>query len=125
MKKQIREKTVMIDDLFPVDGQSIDDFLTVITQRLSEIKSANWTSDTICEKLYSEYYGYDGYGSIEMVFYRLETDNEYQARLEYERYKQEKEERKRLARLEKNRAKQSAKEAEEQSEYERLKAKYG
>lgn len=125
MKQQIEERSMYVNLLTPENGQSIEEYLADITAELTAIKRDNWTADTVCEKLYTRDYGYDGAFEIILEFCRLETDEEYESRLAQEREELEKSERKRLARLEKNRAKTAAKEAEERKEYERLRAKYG
>lgn len=125
MKELIVEQTITISPFCPDRGQSIDAFLADITQELTDLKAHHYTSDTVSDELYLNYYGYDGAFDIKVQFLRWETDDEEQCREEAEREYNERKERQRLARLEKKQAKRAEEERLERAEYERLKAKFG
>ena len=125
MKQLIEQTAITLAPFYPDRDQSIDAFLQDITRELTELKAKHYTADIVCDKLYTNHYGYDGAFDITVSFYRLETDQEEYAREQQEREYNERKERERLARLEKKQAKRTEEERLERAEYERLKAKFG
>lgn len=123
-RQHIQKESVLIDLPSP-HKQTIDEYLTEITNELTGLKEQYITDDVVHHELYTRHYGYDGAYEIHLITYRLETDEEYFERINEEYRQAEKAERKRLEKLEKNKAKREAKEAAERAEYERLKAKFG
>lgn len=123
-RQHIQKESVEIG--LPTPGnQTIDEYLSEVIDVFNELKEKYVTDDVVKHDLYTRYYGYDGAYEIYLTTYRLETDEEYADRIEYERQEFEREERKRLEKLEKKKAKREADEAAERAEYERLKAKFG
>lgn len=126
MKELIVEQTITISPFCPDRGQSIDAFLADITYELTDLKARHYTTDTVSDELYLNYYGYDGGAfDIKVQFLRWETDDEEQCREEAEREYNERKLREYLAKLEKKQAKRAEEERLERAEYERLKAKFG
>lgn len=123
-RQHVKKDSVLLDLSTP-HKQTIDEYLTEITNELTGLKEQYITDDVVHHELYKRHYGYDGAFEIHLITYRLETDDEYNARIEEERKEAEIAERKRLANLEKKIAKREAEEAAERAEYERLKAKFG
>ena len=126
--KFIQKESVEIGLPTP-DNQTIDEYLSEITDVFNELKEKlkekYITEDVVKHDLNTRYYGYDGAYEIILTTYRLETDEEYFERINEEYRQAEKAERKRLDKLEKKKAKREADEAAERAEYERLKAKFG
>jgi hypothetical protein len=113
------------DDLSPESDETLDEFLCRITKNIADIKEKYIQDYHTRHEIYRNNYGYDGGYTLCLILYRLETDEEYSARLEREREQLEKSERARLAKLEKKLAKQAAEEVAERAEYARLREKYG
>jgi hypothetical protein len=113
------------DDLSPESDETLDEFLCRITKNIADIKEKYIQDYHTRHEIYRNNYGYDGGYTLCLILYRLETDEEYSARLEREREQLEKSERLRLAKLEKKLAKQAAEEVAERAEYARLREKYG
>jgi hypothetical protein len=113
------------DDLSPESDETLDEFLCRIAKNIADIKEKYIREYHTRHEIYRNNYGYDGGYNLSLILYRLETDEEYSARLEREREQLEKSERLRLAKLEKKLAKQAVEEAAERAEYARLREKYG
>jgi hypothetical protein len=113
------------DDLSPHSHETLDEFLCRIAKNIADIKSKYIQEYHTRHEIYRDNIGYDGGYTLDLILYRLETDEEYFARLEREREQRDKLERARLAKLEKKLAKQAAEEAAERAEYARLREKYG
>ncbi len=126
MKQKILKEQIELDMLLAIHkGETLQEYLVNITKIVHDLQEKYITADIIDHKLKNEWYGYDGAFSTYLLLFRLETDEEYSKRLEAERIKQEKADRKRLKTLETKRAKAAAAEEAERAEFERLKAKYG
>jgi hypothetical protein len=130
MKQEVRDVEYdyigITDDLeCAYSGDTLDSFLAEVTQNIVKIKQEYIKDYHTRHEIYRDNYGYDGGYTLCLILYRLETDEEYSARLECEREQLEKSERARLAKLEKKLAKQAAEEAAERAEYARLREKYG
>lgn len=119
MKKEIVDKSIEVDSIV-YDGDTIAD----VIKRIKDLENEIFPYHTRHE-FNKTYYDYFEAPDLYLMLYRLETDEEYNQRLEEERMQQERSEKIRLKKLEIKLAKQKREEELERAEYERLKAKYG
>jgi hypothetical protein len=111
-------------DLEAHSGDTLDSFLERITKKISKIKKDHIKDYHTRHKIYKDEYGYDGAYNLILSLYRLETDEEYQDRLEYERELKERALAKKQKNLEKKLKQKEKIEAEERAELARLQEKY-
>ena len=118
MKKEVEAYRTTLDLDIIFDGktsitQVIDTLLNTYNDRFDYTSNIMGVEVVNC-RFETNYYGYDGGMEVEIIFYRMETDQEYDKRLSLEQKQKDLFKKKRLNKEEKERA-----------EYERLKKKFG
>ena len=118
MKKEVEayRTTIELEDIF--DGKNnVDEVIEALLKTYNEL--LDYTSNIMGVRVVrynfeTNYPGHGGSLEVLLVFYRMETDEEYDERLRFEQKNKYTLEKKRLA-----------KEKKERAEYERLKKKFG
>jgi len=118
----VRRQDVDLDDMFSnKDLPAMLEGAKKIYARFKEIAS----KEKLMVEFETHWAGYDGGTEVVACFYRMETDKEYQARIDEFNAKEEAKRLKKEARKTKELAKVLADEATEKALYEKLHAKFG
>lgn len=116
-------KLGITNDFRPETGQTLDDYLNQVKSNVETIKR-NLPPNVINHEISIEPFGYDGYYEVDLLLYREETDEEYEARLQQEKDAQEAAVLKQAEKIMKQRVKEIGQEQLERLLLAQLKAKY-